>query len=69
MKHLAYSVCSVVSDFVALWTVAHQAPQSTGFSWQEYWGGLDSLLQGTLPTRGSNLCFLHLQHWRVDSLY
>ena len=23
-----------------LWTAAHQAPLSTGFSWQEYWGGL-----------------------------
>ena len=25
--------------FVTLWTVAHQAPLSLGFSWQEYWGG------------------------------
>ena len=23
-----------------LWTVAHQAPPSMGFSWQEYWSGL-----------------------------
>ena len=22
------------------WTVAHQAPLSMGFSWQEYWNGL-----------------------------
>ena len=26
--------------FVALWTVAHQASLSTGFSRQEYWSGL-----------------------------
>ena len=26
--------------FVALWTVAHQAPLSMGFSRQEYWSGL-----------------------------
>ena len=25
--------------FVTLWTVAHQAPLSMGFSWQEWWGG------------------------------
>ena len=33
-------VCSVVSDSVTPWTVAHQAPLSTGFSRQEYWNGL-----------------------------
>ena len=33
--------CSVVFDFfVTPWTVAHQAPRSTGFSRQEYWSGL-----------------------------
>ena len=26
--------------FVTLWTVAHQTPQSVGFSGQEYWSGL-----------------------------
>ena len=26
--------------FVAPQTVAHQAPLSMGFSWQEYWNGL-----------------------------
>ena len=30
---------SVVSDSVTLWTVAHQAPLSKGFSRQEYWSG------------------------------
>ena len=31
--------CSVVSDFVTLWTVARQFPLSMRFSRQEYWGG------------------------------
>ena len=29
--------CSVMSDSATLWTVAHQAPLSMGFSRQEYW--------------------------------
>ena len=43
---------SVVSDSVTPWTVAHQAPLSTGFSRQEYWNGLNALLQGNLPDPG-----------------
>ena len=31
---------SRVRPFATLWTVAHQAPQSVGFSRQEYWSGL-----------------------------
>ena len=31
---------SLVSDSATLWTVAHQAPLSMGFSRQEYWSGL-----------------------------
>ena len=31
---------SPVQLFVTLWTVAHQAPLSMGFSRQEYWSGL-----------------------------
>ena len=31
---------SRVRLFVILWTAAHQAPQSMGFSRQEYWSGL-----------------------------
>ena len=34
------SCFSRVRLFVTLWTVAHQAPLSMGFSWQEYWNGL-----------------------------
>ena len=45
----ALLTCSVVSDFVALWTVAHQAPPSMGFSRQEYWNGLPCPPPGDLP--------------------
>ena len=40
---------SHVQVFVTLWTVAHQAPLSMGFSRQEYWSGLPCLLPGDLP--------------------
>ena len=36
----ACAVCSVVSDSVTPWTLTLQAPQSMGFSRQEYWNGL-----------------------------
>ena len=48
--------------------VSHQAPLSMGFSRQKYWSSCHSLLQGIVPTQGSNpgpFCFLH---WQVDSL-
>ena len=38
--------------FVTLWTVAHQAPLSMGFSWQEYWNGLPFPPAGDLPNLG-----------------
>ena len=31
---------SIVPDSATPWTVAHQAPLSVEFSWQEYWSGL-----------------------------
>ena len=34
------------------WTVAHQAPLSMGFSWQEYWSGLPCPPPGHLPDPG-----------------
>ena len=34
------------------WTVAYQAPQSMGFSKQEYWSGLPFLSPGDLPDPG-----------------
>ena len=35
-----------------LWTVAHQAPLSMGFSRQEYWSGLPCPSPGDLPHLG-----------------
>ena len=35
--------------FATLWTVAHQAPLSMGFSRQEYWSGLPCTPSGDLP--------------------
>ena len=44
---------SVVSDsFGTLWTVAHQAPLSMGFSREEYWSGLPFPPPGNLPDPG-----------------
>ena len=34
------------------WTVAHQAPLSMGFSWQEYWNGLLFPAPRDLPNPG-----------------
>ena len=35
--------------FATLWTVAHRAPLSMGFSRQEYWSGLPCTPPGDLP--------------------
>ena len=43
---------SCVWLFVTLWTVAHQAPPSMGFSRQEYWSGLPFPSPGDLPDPG-----------------
>ena len=53
ISHAYYPVYLCVGDqslspvwlFVTPWTIACQAPLSMGFSWQEYWSGLHSLLQ------------------------
>ena len=36
-----------------LWTIAHQAPLSMGFSRQEYWSGLPFPSPGDLPNPGT----------------
>ena len=51
----AYSVASVVSDFVILWTLARQTPLSMGRSRQEYWSGLPFPSPGDLPSPGMEL--------------
>ena len=43
---------SHVQLFVALWTVARQAPLSMRFSRQEYWSGLPCPPPGDLPYPG-----------------
>ena len=43
---------SRVRLFATLWTVAHQAPLSMGFSRQEYWNGLPFPSPGDLPNPG-----------------
>ena len=43
---------SHVQIFVILWTVAHQAPLSMGFYWQEYWSGLSFSTPRELPHPG-----------------
>ena len=44
--------CSVMSDSVTPWTVAHQAPLSIGFPGQEYWSGVPFPSPGDLPDPG-----------------
>ena len=46
------SCFSRVRLFVTLWTIAHQAPLSMGFSRQEYWRRLPCPLPGDLPHPG-----------------
>ena len=46
------SCYSCVQLFVNLWTVAHQAPLSMGFSKQEYWSGFPCLPPRDLPDPG-----------------
>ena len=43
---------SHVQLFATLWTVAHQAPPSMGFSRQKYWSGLPFPSPGDLPNPG-----------------
>ena len=46
---------------MTLWTVAHQAPLSVGFSRQEYWSGLPFSSPGDLPDPGIKPGSLALQ--------
>ena len=43
---------SLVGLYVTLWTGAHQAPLSVGFSRQEYWSELVRPPPGDLPNPG-----------------
>ena len=52
---------SCVRLLATLWTVAHQAPVSMGFSRQEYWSGLSFPSPGDLPSSGIEPGFSALQ--------
>ena len=71
MEHIYYEIYiffkSVNSSptLETLWTVAHQAPLSMGFSRQEYWSGLPFLFPGYLLNPGIKPASPALQ---VDSL-
>ena len=65
LRHFSY-----VQLFAILWTVALQAPQSMGFSRQEYWCGLlcppsgDLLHPGIEPASPASLAVRHIfYHW------
>ena len=51
-RHLCCCSVAQLYLFVTLWTVAHQAPLSMGFSRQEYWSGLPFPSPGDLPDPG-----------------
>ena len=49
---LCMHMCSAVSDSATLWTAAHQAPLSMGFSREDYWSELPFPPPGDLPWPG-----------------
>ena len=57
--------CPTLCD---LWTVAHQAPLSMGFSRQEYWSGLACFPPGDLPDPGITPMSPASSALQVDSL-
>ena len=67
--HISCAVlsCSVVSDSETPWTVARQAPLCMGFSSKNTRVGYHALLQGIVPTQGSNPRLFRLLHWQAGS--
>ena len=63
----AKSLQSSCPTLLPLWTAAHQAPLSMGFSRQKYWS-FYALLQGIFWAQGWNLHFLCLLRWQAASL-
>ena len=59
---------SHVRLFVTLWTVAHQAPLSMGFSWQEHWSGLLCPPPGDLLNSGTEPHLFCLLYWQAGFL-
>ena len=72
VKELMHAcVLNCVSDvqlFGTLWTVAHKASLSMGFSGKNTQEGCHALLQGIFLTQGLNPCLLCVLHWQVGSL-
>ena len=62
------SVLSRVIIFVTPWTVALQAPLSTGFPRQDYWNALSSSPPGDLPDPGIELSSPTSPDWSVVGL-
>ena len=62
------SCFSRVRLFATLWTVAHQAPLSMGFSRQEYWSGLLCHPPGDLPIPGTETASPAAPDLQADSL-
>ena len=58
---------SHVQLFVTLWTIAHQAPLSMGFSRQKYWSELPCPPPEDFPHPGIEPCLLFLRHWQAVS--
>ena len=54
--------------FATLWTIAHQAPLSMGFSRQEYWSGLPCSPPGDLPNPGIEPTSLISAAWQMGPL-
>ena len=54
---------SQVQLVATVWTVAHQAPLSIGFSRQEYWSGLPCPSSGTLLHPGDKPASLRSPAW------
>ena len=51
-----------------MWAIAHQAPRSMGFSWQECWSRLPCHPPGDLPDPGTEPESLSLLHGQEGSL-
>ena len=66
---VAHTSLRHVQLFVTLWTAAHQALLSMGFSRQEYWSGLPRLPPGDLLTQESSPRLLNcrriLYQWAI----
>ena len=63
-----YSVTLVLSNSSTLWTIAHHAPGSMGFSTQEHWSGLPCPTSGDLPDPGMEPVSPTAPAFQADSL-